>query len=97
MFFLVSDFTISTHALASEQYKVDLERQNGEPLSPEEFYKVVFFTARTVYHTMEAVRALEAGDVQTAMEEDVKARLDQPSGRYAAQRHDGYLKIELEE
>lgn len=74
VFCFVFSFTASANASTDGQYQVDLKREAGTPLSPEKFYEVVFFTARTVFHTLEAVRALEADDAQTAVDESGKAR-----------------------
>ena len=67
-------FTLPTNALSNEQYQISREIKASVPLSPDQFFEVVFLTTRTVFHTLEAATALELEDTQGALEETKKAR-----------------------
>ena len=57
-----------------QDYEIKLERKAGETLSQEVYYDISFLTARSLYHVLEAVEALEFEKTDKAKEEIAKAR-----------------------
>ena len=71
----VSLFHSGTAAQEIKQdYMINLERKAGEPLTQEAYYDISFLTARSLYHVLEAIEALEFEKTDKAKEETAKAR-----------------------
>ena len=57
-----------------QNYMINLERKAGEPLTQDAYYDISFLTARSLYHVLEAIEALEFEQIERAKGEVVKAR-----------------------